>query len=780
MSNEPHSQGKNAAPDEAEPALVKALESRLTPRVFAGVLALLVFLTYPDAIVGGGTFVLKDFAVFGYSLAHHHKASFLEGTLPLWNPLNDCGLPFLAQWNTLTLYPGSLIYLLLPLTWSLGAFCLFHQFLGGLGMYFLARRWTGSNLAGAVAGVAYAFNGLTQHCLMWPNNIAALGCLPWVWLLVQRGWQDGGRWLVGGALVGAVQMLTGAPEIILLSWLMLSGVAGLELLGAPKEGEASRFVRARRFVAMVVFVTLLASPQLLPFIDLLAHSPRTGTGEFIDWPIPLHGWANFFVPLFHMQTNAIGAWSQIGQGWTHSYYAGVAVVWLAMIALCRERSPRTVFLAVAFVVALVIGMGDNTPVYEAVAKVVPLGFMRFPVKFIVIATMALPLLAAYGIRGLLRPREEARDLAVSALVIGALLMTVYWLIGAKYDELAHPADSHDNAEARLLLFALAAGLLTCLAHASLERMRLWLGVGVIVVLWFDLRTQQPNLAPTMPRKNYTVANPTVKKLVPAVLEGRERVCLLGLTQLQNNFRSSSTLEENFIQNRLDLYSNLNLLEGVAKIDGFFSMWFPEKQEVEALLYRVGTTNLMPGVADFLAIRQTTSPTKFMEWQERPTARPLITAGQAPVFLGPTNTIARMSQPDWNSAVEVFLRPDDEGEVGAGFTTNAVVSDVELAAHEIRFRVRTDVATMAVIAQNHYHPWRATLDGEPVEIRRANHAFQAVVVPAGEHEVVLRYVDRKFRAGVGLAFSGLLICAAFWWMAGRAKPVAEVKPNETGD
>jgi len=50
----------------------------------------------------------------------------------LLNPLNDFGLPFLAQWNTMTLYPGSLIYLLFPLSWSLGIFCLAHLFLGGM------------------------------------------------------------------------------------------------------------------------------------------------------------------------------------------------------------------------------------------------------------------------------------------------------------------------------------------------------------------------------------------------------------------------------------------------------------------------------------------------------------------------------------------------------------------------------------------------------------------------------------------------------------------------
>src|SRR5947207_6056064 len=106
-----------------------------------------IFAAYPEVILGMAAFFFRDFGYFGYPLAFHHRNSFWRGEVPLWNPLNNCGVPFLAQWNTIVLYPGSLFYLLLPLSWSLGVFCLVHVFLAGLGMYFLARRWTGNRLA---------------------------------------------------------------------------------------------------------------------------------------------------------------------------------------------------------------------------------------------------------------------------------------------------------------------------------------------------------------------------------------------------------------------------------------------------------------------------------------------------------------------------------------------------------------------------------------------------------------------------------------------------------
>ena len=176
---------------------------------------------FPGVLLGGSTFIIRDFGMFSYPHAFFHRQSFWRGELPLWNPYSNCGLPFLAEWNTLTLYPPSFIYLLLPLTWSLSFFCLVHQFWGGLGMYFLAYHWTGQRWAAALAGLIFAFNGLTLNSLMWPNVVATLGWLPWVVWLAQQAWRKGGKAVVWAVLAGALQMLAAGPEGILLTWVIL-------------------------------------------------------------------------------------------------------------------------------------------------------------------------------------------------------------------------------------------------------------------------------------------------------------------------------------------------------------------------------------------------------------------------------------------------------------------------------------------------------------------------------------------------------------------------------
>ena len=106
-----------------------AVPKTVTTRTFAILLAALVVVSFPAVLLGLKSFVYRDFGLFGYPLAHHLRQSLWQGELPLWNPYNNCGLPFLAQWNTMCLYPLSLIYVVLPLPWSVNLFCLVHLFL---------------------------------------------------------------------------------------------------------------------------------------------------------------------------------------------------------------------------------------------------------------------------------------------------------------------------------------------------------------------------------------------------------------------------------------------------------------------------------------------------------------------------------------------------------------------------------------------------------------------------------------------------------------------------
>ncbi len=185
-----------------------------TPSRLAGLIALLLFALYPGVILGTHSFFFRDFGLFTYPVAYFTHESFWRGQVPLWNPLNNCGVPFLAQWNTSVCYPLSFLYMVFPLPWSLNYFCLGHLLLAGVGMYWLAYRWTQNRLAASIAGLVFALNGLMLNSLMWTSNLAALSWQPLVVLWVEQTWRLGGRRrAVTAAFAGAMQMLAGRQRL---------------------------------------------------------------------------------------------------------------------------------------------------------------------------------------------------------------------------------------------------------------------------------------------------------------------------------------------------------------------------------------------------------------------------------------------------------------------------------------------------------------------------------------------------------------------------------------
>ena len=737
-----------------------AADEWLTPGRFALLLGLLIAAAFPGVLFGGTTFIIRDFGMFSYPVAFFHRQCFWRGELPLWNPFNNCGLPFLAQWNTMALYPPSLIYLLLPLTWSLSFFGLAHLFWGGLGMYFLAHRWTHHRLAAGLAGVIFSFNGLSLNFLMWPSHIATFSWLPWVLWMGQRGWREGGKALVWATLAGAMQMLAGGPETIVVTWLLLLLLVGGDWF---HEGCLRRRL-VSRFLAMGVLVALICAVQLLPFLELLAHSQRDSgySASTHDWCMPFWGWANFLVPLFRTTATAQGLYLQNGQYWTSSYYAGIGTVLLAAIAVWRLRNWRVRALAALVLLGLVLALGDATLLYRGLRACFPgLGFVRYPVKFVILVLAIAPLLAAFGVAALDGQHRQSRRFEL----IGALLMLLLvGLIVALDGKSSLPEDAWRatwQSGLSRAAFLIIAFLFTAVLLWSEGRCRILFGCFLLVLFWLDFLTHAPTQNPGAKPSVYAPGwARTQLALRPDPRLGVSRVMLAPAALEFLRYNPLASLEETYLRNRLALRVNCNLLDEVPQIDGFFSLTPREVWRVTALPCDHPEQSF-PGLLDFLGVAQTTVPGKTLDWAPRPSAMPLITIGQKPVFADDRTAFDALSQTNLDLRHMVFLPLDARASISATQQTSAQVLDPRFAHRSVSFQTEAPAASLVVISQTHYPAWKAYVDGLPATLWRANYAFQALEVPPGNHQVQLVYKDRKLLAGAVLSGLGLLACAGLW-------------------
>jgi hypothetical protein len=134
------------------------------------------------------------------------------------------------------------------------------------------------------------------------------------------------------------------------------------------------------------------------------------------------------------------------------------------------------------------------------------------------------------------------------------------------------------------------------------------------------------------------------------------------------------------------------------------------------------------------------------------------------------------QPDPDARLALLasgtLRPDQVVLDSAGPATDgrpATVDWVDDGVDEMTLRVSAEGAGYLVLADAIQANWKSTVDGRPATIVAADHAFVAVAVPAGTHEIHFSYPPPLHTAGAPVsAAAAMLLLGAVGLEAGRPR------------
>jgi hypothetical protein len=393
------------------------------------------------------------------------------------------------------------------------------------------------------------------------------------------------------------------------------------------------------------------------------------------------------------------------------------------------------------------------------------GLMRFPIKWIVLAGATIPLLAAFGLsRWRASENDEKREFGIVAIVTaGSFLLLIACIVcfSAKF-----PGVGEQPHVALVNGITRAAALVLFLSVWFAFQSRLggpWRFVaqaGLLLALSLDLIFHAPNQNPTVDARAYEINLPCFAEMQPRPIVGQSRALLSLQTLERFHSTAPSNRFEAILGSRLGLSHNCNLLEGVPKIDGFYSLYLPEEQQIRFNLFP-STNSVRPGLADFLGVSQISSDSKFLDWEKRPGWMPMITSGQEPKFSAPAETLEALCDPGFDPRQLVYLPLAAKSVVNV--SKNSIPPKIitqDFSAYRIRAETEGPQSSMLVFAQAYYHPWKATIDGKPTTLWRANYAFQAIEIPAGHHQVELVYEDQGFRWGAMISGGTLLGCLGF--------------------
>ncbi len=101
----------------------------------------------------------------------------------------------------------------------------------------------------------------------------------------------------------------------------------------------------------------------------------------------------------------------------------------------------------------------------------------------------------------------------------------------------------------------------------------------------------------------------------------------------------------------------------------------------------------------------------------------------------------MARPDFDPEVQAISKDHLPGDLLSRLTgqrAHLSYQFLEKGTDEQRFKIGLDKDNLLVFSEITYPGWKAFLDGRPVDLLTADHAFRALFVPAGEHQVEFRF------------------------------------------
>ena len=292
--------------------------------------------------------LLSDLLLENYQWKTFIRQSISDGAIPLWQPDQFAGTPFLAAGQHSALYPFSLLYYVLPLWLAYGWFTVSQLWLAGALMYLFARGLGLRRIGGAVAGVAYQFSAFFIVSVVFPMMIAGAAWLPLLLLMIefilQRRPLRGERpatapWIALGAIALMMNIFAGHVEITYYTLIVMAYYAAARLLWLWWQDRRAwrRMIRpAAGLIGMVALGLGLGAVQFIPLYELGTRNFREASASFQEvqsFAFPKRHVLKFVMP------NVFGNPAQ------HSYrdvFTGdtVALDWLRPCADCKDSVQR--------------------------------------------------------------------------------------------------------------------------------------------------------------------------------------------------------------------------------------------------------------------------------------------------------------------------------------------------------------------------------------------------------------------------------------------------------
>jgi hypothetical protein len=736
--------------------------------ILVGLCVLFFWRDLTPRLVDRQQFRLGDFAYQYYAPATYAADRLHTGQLPLWGPATFGGHPFVADIQNAVFYPPRLLTIALTLGHgfpyrALEMEALAHFLVIAISTYLLARRLTGSRAGGFVAAIVFTFSAyLTGYPLLQLGILEAEAWLPLTLLLLdlasERLAQGRGRssigWGLGAGLLLAVSWLAGSPQAALL--VTYGSVAFLLFQIWPRPATSSwRQWWPRLKLLAVVGLTCVGAAfiQLLPSLEFMRLSIRAGIGY--------EQAGGGFMPYDLLQA----IFPAVGVPFAALYF-GVLPVGLALAGLIYGRAKDVslppvmqrmqCFWSWSALIALLLSFGRHLPVYSLAYLLVPgWSLFRQQERTVVWVVLALALLAGYGSTWLSLPTGslpvDAGSDEIRERLIRRMAHVFLWAALASVGLGLVFFVGYQAGYESLWGFTSAALFLTL--SLALAGLAVWSRrpVLLVIVLLIDLLTvNQGNHA----TRDLAAAFPPEPLLsIPGQDTGTFRVDNQDVLPPTYGFVHGIRDLGGASQLRLAGYESVRSAVPAARL------W-----ELLNVKYVLSWREDLASPAERLAERSDSHGKPVYLYRLVKTGSPAWLAGEVLVEPDPDKLRQKLAADDFDPVRQVLLPAKAEGMDQANACDGAVTWH-DYAPEKLSLTVETKAPCILVLSELVYPGWRATLDGRPVPILRADGMLRALRVESGIHEVTMDFRPMTIYLGAAVSLVTIVLALGCWVVLG---------------
>jgi hypothetical protein len=733
----------------------------------------------------------SDQFVAGYAFREFGAAMLkATGGFAQWNPYLFGGMPYIAAMHGDIFYPTFILRMLMPtdaaMTWSF----ILHLFLAGLFTYKFVRSSGFGFYPALFSGVAYMMSGQLAS-LVSPGHdgkLSVSALFPLTLWMLTLGIRRGKAWS-WGVLALTIGLAVLSPHPQLLQYLLLSSAAftlHLVVSEIRKHEVPGRTVLGRMVLALVSVVIggAMGAIQYLPVREYVPWSPRAGgladyaTATSYAWPTK--ELFDVYLPQF---TGMIDAYWGENAIHLHSDYAGVVLLVLAGAAFVGLRKdPRKGFLYFwtgALIIALLWALGGHTPFYKIPYAIIPgTKYFRAPATVFFVGTMGLAVLAGAGVERVLT-RQAGVKYALGWLVFAGIIVALGSLgILTDFARALAPDEMLDAVIANSLEVIMGAWrsfafvFLTVIAIILYKRGKIPLrtaGWAFAILALVDSWTIIRHYWVFSPPASVTYKSDAAIEKIKSDPEPSRVLAL----ELERNDRRDTNLQGDGLMvhrvrqvlgyhgNQLGRYN-----EVLQRDQGYQQIFNPKIWQLYNVRYLLTNTadvsQFFPGAQWVIGPVEDNAGTKVYLYRlpgENPlawVAPVIVKADDASTGATLLNSIFDVRRAALFAKEASVTAVDSIKELPPPSTIAVKTSKYEPGRISLELSEPAPAGSALLVAENYFPGWKASVDGTPAQIGRADYTLIGVQLPQGGRKIELSFQDPAYERGKVITMLALVL------------------------